>query len=421
MIIFNHRKKHITILLISLLLLSIPIYFTGCINNIKSKNLMKGVSAKAISARPLDDKFISNTAEFSINLFKKTVKDKDNSLISPLSAMAALSMTANGADKETLSQMEKVLGGDIPLNERNEYLHSYMKCLPDTLKNRMKVANSIWYRNNGIEISKKFLQKNIDYYDATIYQSNFDHQTVKDINNWVRQKTEGRIKKILHNINSDSEMYLINALAFDAKWEETYTKDNVSKDRFYSANGKDQSVDFMYSLENSYLDDGKATGFIKPYFNDKYEFVALLPKEDVSIDDYMKSLSGKGFINTIKSAEPTSVGVYLPKFQYDDTICMNKALINLGMTDCFLPEKADFSRMSKSSGRSLYVGYVLQSTYISVDTKGTRAAAETHVTMKTTGTGDIIRKNVKLDRPFVYAIIDSKTKLPIFMGTVMNL
>jgi len=83
--------------------------------------LMDGIIPAAIEERPADRRFITNIAELSIDLFKKSVTSKENSLISPLSVIIALSLTANGADGETLAQMEKLLGGGIPLDELNEY------------------------------------------------------------------------------------------------------------------------------------------------------------------------------------------------------------------------------------------------------------------------------------------------------------
>ena len=84
-----------------------------------------------------------------MELFRKTIADRQNSLISPLSVILALSMAANGADGETLTQMEKLLGGEIPLTELNKYLYDYAKKLPSKEKSKLSIANSIWFRDAG--------------------------------------------------------------------------------------------------------------------------------------------------------------------------------------------------------------------------------------------------------------------------------
>ncbi len=417
-------KQNVIIGLTLLIVLAAAMGMTACSSStmeIQAADLMDGISSKTVSGRLSDDQFIDNTADFSFELFKNTITAKENSLISPLSALLALAMTANGADNQTFAQMEEVLGRGISLDELNEYLYSYVKSLPSENKSKLSIANSIWFRDdeNRLMVEKDFLQKNADYYNAAAYKSTFDEQTVKDINEWVKVNTQGMIENILDQIDDDAVMYLINAVAFEAEWETVYNKNEIFSGDFIAIDGSTQTVDFMFSEENSYIDDGKAVGFIKPYANGNYSFVTLLPNEDVAIEDYIETLSGEGFINTIKHAENTPVAATLPKFQYDYTIKMNDTLKVLGMPDAFSDSKADFNKLGRSTRGNIYIGEVLHKTFISVDELGTKAGAVTKVEMKDESYMET--KNVKLDRPFVYIIIDNSTKLPIFMGTVMSL
>jgi serpin B len=215
-------------------------------------------------------------------------------------------------------------------------------------------------------------------------------------------------------------LYLINAVAFDAEWQDIYKEYNLQKGEFVDINKKTQNVDFMYSSENRYLDDGKATGFIKPYVGNLYSFAALLPNEGIDITEYINSLTGSGFIDMIKNAEDTAVQASIPKFEYEYGIQLNAALKALGMPEAFDENKADFTKMAKSSDGNIYIGEVLHKTYISVTERGTRAGAATKVAM---AAGGIISypKTVWLERPFVFAIIDNATSLPVFIGTVMSI
>lgn len=414
--------KFSKILIALLVLSSFAVNITSCASDVQAADLMKDISSTQVNGKSTDDTFNTSMANFSIELFKNSITEKENSLVSPLSVMLALAMTANGADNETLVQMEKLLGEEITLNDLNEYLYAYVKGLPNKENSKLSIANSIWFRNdnNRLRVEDLFLQKNADYYNAYAYKSAFDAQIVQEINDWVTENTDGMIDKIIDEINDDVMLYLINAVVFDAEWQEVYNEYNIQESDFTDINGKTQKVDFMHSNESKYLDDGKATGFMKPYAGNHYSFAALLPNEDISIETYIESLTGSSFINTIKNAADTTVYASMPKFEYEYEIKMNEALKILGMSDAFDSVKANFKRMAKSKD-NIYIGEVLHKTYISVDELGTKAGAVTKVEMLAGSAAPLDPKNVRLDRPFVYAIIDNATNLPIFIGTVMSL
>ena len=230
--------------------------------HLQTANLMKGVTANTVSGMFADDKFIGSMADFSVELFKKSIADNENSLISPLSVMLALSMTANGADNETLSQMEAVLGGSIQMNDLNKYLYSYVKGLPSSEKSKLGIANSIWFRDiSTLNVKPGFLQTNADYYGAEAYKSAFNETTVTDINDWVSANTDGMIDSILDEISSDAVMFLINAVVFDAEWETVYDKSQVSDGIFTDINGNQQIVPFMIQRGGQkFLDDREKSG-----------------------------------------------------------------------------------------------------------------------------------------------------------------
>ena len=380
---------------------------------------MEGIAAKPVSGKAADDAFKNSSADFAIRLFQKTRDDSKNSLISPLSVMLALSMTANGAKGETLVQMKTLLGEDIPMETLNEYLYSYIKTLPSEKPSKLNIANSVWFRDNGFTAEKAFLQKNADYFDAAVYKSVFDVKTLRYINNWVKKNTDGMIEKIIDDIDPDAVMYLINTVLFDAEWENIYKKDEVRDGTFTALDGTKRTASMMYSAEHLYLDDGKAIGFIKPYRNG-YSFVALLPNGDISLSDYVASMTGKSFVDTIKNAKDIPVETAIPKFSYDYDIEMNSALKVLGMTNPFEPSKADFSAFGASDSDNIFISRVLHKAYIAVDEKGTKAGAATAVETKETAVAVDIY-SVTLDRPFIYAVTDNATGLPVFIGTVTDI
>ena len=383
-----------------------------------AQNLMNNINAQPAEVKNIDDIFINAAADFSVELFKKSIDEKENSLVSPLSVLLALSMTQNGAAGETLKEMEKAVGRGITIDSMNEYLYSYVKSLLSTDEAKLSIANSIWFDGNRMDVKKDFLQKNANFYGAAAYKADFNaRNTLDDINNWVKKNTGKMIEKIINEIDPNTVMYLINAIAFDAQWEKPYTKNAVSKADFISFDKKTSSVDFMYSDENEYIKADGVTGFVKPYNGGKYEFAALLPDENININKFISSLTGEKFVSLLKNSEKGSVQTATPKFSYDYSIELNGVLKGMGMPAAFGAD-ADFKRIGQSTLGNIYIGKVLHKTFISVDEKGTKAGAATAVLVDAKS---MPMEFVNLNRPFVYAIVDRATKLPVFIGAVMSL
>jgi serpin B len=393
--------------------------FTNSSTIAKAADLMEGITSRSVTDRPVDGTFTASLADFAIELFQNSLTDGENSLISPLSVMLALAMTTNGASGETLTELEELLGSGIPISTLNEYLYSYVKGLPSHEKAKLSIANSIWFRDDDfLQVVPEFLQINADYYRAQIYRAAFDSKTVSDINAWVETNTDSMINSILEEIRQEG-MFLINAIAFDAEWLNIYYEHSIKEDVFTDINGNAQVTDFMYSMENSFISDNMATGFIKPYADNSYSFVALLPNEGISIEAYIESLAGSGFLNMLENKQVNEVHAFMPKFEYEYEISMIDALKSLGVREAFDKDMADFNRMSTSSIGNIFIDEVLHKTFISVDERGTRAGAVTMVAAISDSASPDEPKVVRLDRPFLFAIVDNKTNLPIFIGTVL--
>jgi len=357
--------------------------------------------------------------DFSLKLFNENFKG-ENILISPVSIVSALGMVANGANNNTLAQMEQVLKSDI--QGLNDYLKAYTTYLPSNEKYKVSLANSIWIKEDeSLAINRDFLQINKDYFDANIYKAPFDESTKDDINSWVKDKTSGMIETLLEEAPpEDAVMYLINALSFDAEWAEIYEKVQIHYDKFTTENGDQEAVEFMSSAEFSYLENKTATGFMKPYKDNKYAFVALLPKENISMLDFLNSLEAEDFKSLVENKTDEKVYVKIPKFSVEYDTLLNDPLQNLGMLDAFMEDKADFTSLGKSTNGNIYINRVIHKTKIDVDEKGTKAGAVTSVEMDTESAMMEEPKEVTLARPFFYMIVDREENLPLFMGCLMS-
>ena len=374
-----------------------------------------------------DEKFLIGANEFSVELFKKAVEkdlaDGGNTLISAESVLFALGMTANGAKGETLKQMQNVLCKDVDTETFNKNMNRLMTNAQNSSDFKFSIANSVWVRNDGkMTLTEQFSKTCKELYNAEMYQAPFDQETAKQMNEWVNNKTNKMIPTIIDQLDAGTASVLLNCIAFEADWENKFDPNDVRENaEFTKPDGSKTNCSMMHSEENLYISDENSQGFIKKYKGGKYAFMAILPNEGVSLAEYVKTLSAEKFAKLYagKSSD-YKVFAAIPKFTYDYSCALNDTLKNMGITNAFDAESADFSAMTES--QKLYISDVLHKTHIQLDEQGTKAAAATAVKMDVSGVMPIDEntKIVELDRAFAYAIVDTETGLPVFMGTVCD-
>ena len=403
---------------LSLISASAILFSSGCKSEYKEKKVyaeeLTANMKVEVEAKDLSGEFISAYDDFAVEFFKRS-KNESNFLVSPLSASACLSMAFNGADGETLSEFEGVFK-NIEIAELNRYF----KKIIDGADENLKIADSVWLNKEKANANEEFLKAVKSYYNAEVYRAKFDDKLVGDINNWAENKTNGMIKEILKETSPEFYMYLMNALYFSSKWEEEYEKGDIYNSEFRNADGTKTKCEMMRSKEGKYFTLNGADGFMKYYKGGKYAFMAILPKEDDDIGEFIDGLNGEDFKKAITNATYALVNAEIPKFSYDYSIEMKDLLMDMGIRKAFSPYGADFTKMRKEGG--LFIDFVLQKTRIELDENGTKAAAVTIIGMKDNAYMPPEKEiNVILDRPFVYSIISVEDGLPLFIGSVNKL
>ncbi|MBP5354454.1 MAG: serpin family protein [Lachnospiraceae bacterium] len=386
------------------------------LETLTAKDLTAGSSGSAPATKTMGVDMRMAYEEFAYKLFAQLPEGKTR-MISPFSIYVALSMLANGAEGETLAQLDELLG--LTAEERNAYLAAWIADLTKggdgatTFSN----ADSLWiYDAMESGVPKEFLDICAQYYRAAVYSTPMDDSTVADINAWVKAKTMDMIDELIDSLPANTAMVLMNAIALDAAWEDEFDKADTKKDcTFTRSDGTTEKVDMMYALqEYGYMENDLAIGFSKKYKGFEFTFMALLPREGVTLHELLTSLTPQ-FVHGLRNSSTRyldKVHIAMPKYEQEYSLNLNDILKNLGMTDAFDGGKADFHRLM--TGPDVWVDSVSHKTHIKVDEKGTQAEAATDVIMSYRG---IVKEYyVTLDRPFVYMILDSDG-LPIFIGT----
>ena len=284
-------KKMLALLMSVLSIAACALPFSGCgktvgkVHNkgVKSgavRNLTENISKNDSGSKAADKEFKAAAASFSADLFKYNYSNGKTTLVSPLSVLTALALVQNGAEGETLAQLERALGG-LDRDALNKYMRAYCDFL--SAGDELKIANSVW-TDSSVEAKQAFLQKAVDSYSAQIFSAPLSSKkTVSSINSWVKKNTDGMIPKIIENADRDAVMMLINAIAFDAKWETPYKRSDIEKLEFTSYSGSKKKTEFMCSTESVYLSD-----------SDKQE---RLQKIRLTMKDYIQNKIFIDFIN----------------------------------------------------------------------------------------------------------------------------
>ncbi len=402
------------------MILSLSLVLTGCgVASTKdeasktktTEEFIDTVEMKELEKTPVEEPL----SHFSAELFRYAGSRDGNTLISPYSVLNALAMTSCGADGKTLTEFQELL--NMNPEDLSEELKNLREHAGEAEGYRLYLANNIWINEEaGFEISHEFESLTQKYFGSQVESMAFDVSGVEKINGWVDENTDHMIPKIINELKDDTIMILANALSFQGDWSEPYLKTDIFNSKFTTDKGTKIDREFMSSKEWIYLEDEDTVGFIKPYKSDRYAFVALLPKEGTDINEYVENFTEQKMNGLLNSQENRVVYSQMPKFKVEDGLQLKNPLMSMGLISPWDGGRADFTKMGKTNIGNLYLDSALHKTFIEVDELGTRAGAVTLEMMEEAADFDEDAKKVKLNRPFVYLIIDCENNLPIFMG-----
>ena len=358
--------------------------------------------------------FTAAYMDFAASLLKNSESD-ESVVLSPLSLYTVLSVTANGASGKTQREIEKALGQDLNISEINTFIH-YLNERVKVLNSEegfVNSANSLWIRDD-YSVKAQFLQNVVNYYDSEVFRTELK---AEEINSWIENKTDGEIKDMLSELDKDTALVLVNALLFDDEWVTPYEEGNIYNGSFKGTKGE-ETVKFMESNE-MFIESKDAKGMIKSYKNTPCKFVAILPDEKISVDEYAASLSGAKLETILSSATGVNRCIaHLPQFELRNKLSLSETAKAMGMELMFTDE-ANFDALTMSEG--LKVSDIMQESFIKVSETGTKAGSSTTVTLKDSDSETQDFEELKFDRPFVFMIVENESNLPLFIGTVKSI
>jgi serine protease inhibitor len=361
------------------------------------------------------DVSLDGVSSFGWDLFPVAAKNEKNTIFSPYSIYSCLSMTAAGAQGDTLKEMQKVLRLPPTLTKLSDALTANN----ESLQGHLKIANSLW-------VAPKFairadFRKTIETdFHASIQSLDFSaSQTAANtINQWIAGHTDQKIKELFapSDLESTTRLVLANALYFSAKFLTPFDPKMTTAQSFWTNTDSivktpmmEQTAPFLY------VEDETFQTIAIPMQAQQIAFVIFLPKEK-TFSGLSSLMTSDKFKATLDNLDAEKVHIRLPKFILKEKFDLNQILSQMGISSAFTPQ-ANFSGIDGKM--DLFISKVLHEAYFALNESGIVAAAATGAAMNIKSTAGIPKEFIA-DHPFIFALVDLQTKIPLFLGELMT-
>src|SRR5436853_5772206 len=389
------------------------------------------------------------TNELGVALHRQLATGDENLCISPYSIESALAMTFAGADGETRTEMARVLhltnDGTVPasfaalqhsLEEMSlktaELVKQSKKFGGPSEPITLNIANRL-FSQKGYAFREAFLSLVKQNFGGAFEPLDFianPAAATQHINKWVADQTHDKIRDLIPGgaLDETTRLVLANALYLKAPWAHEFSETATQPEPFHVRGGSGIDVPTMQK-KSEHFGYAKREGYTVvslPYAGNDLQFLVLLPDDVNGLQSVESKLSGD-ILSGCTKLQTREVDLHLPKFKLEPpTMALAKKFEALGMKTAFdQPQgSANFDKMAPRTPKDyLYISQIFHKTFIAVDEKGTEAAAATAVAMMT---GSALRSpppppvEVKVDRPFVYAIQHVPSGVCLFLGRVTD-
>lgn len=421
-------KRQFSVLLVALIVVSLAagsyIYFSETAQEQEQLNISAHFVSSSLDQEENPDvsqqqvsELVEGNNKFAFDLYQQIKDGKNNIFYSPYSISTALAMTYAGARGRTGLQIADTLYFTLP----QEKLHPTFNALAQGFEGRenfvLKLANALWGQENW-RFKEDFLDTLALNYGAGMHRLDFEEkpeQARRIVNGWVENHTENKIENLIPRgafKGLPTVLVLTNAIYFQAPWASSFSEDLTQEKSFTLLNGENVEVPMMSSGSRPFLcTEGKNYKAVKIHYLGNASMTVILPDEGCfrEVERDLDTEFVEGVSENLKSR---TVVLEMPKFSFESKFDLSDALKEMGMPKAFTDE-ANFSGMTPDT--PVWIDQVLHQAYISVDEKGTEAAAATSVEM-VAGIGS----NIKLNRPFIFLIRDDETGAILFAGRVLN-
>ncbi len=377
-----------------------------------------------------EKQIIKGNNNFSIAIFQALKSPNENIFFSSLSIYTILSIVFAGARGLTETQIKEILHIKLDQNRFHSELKKMLRLFQRDTGSELSMANLLCI-NNNYKLLEKFLWTVEDTYGGAIWELDFNaiSDTCSKINSWVAEHTQGKIKDVIHTLNEDLGILLVNAIYFKGTWENLFKENDTKEEKFTLLSGNTILVPMMHQKNKfRYLEEDGCQILEMSYKGirvfgslEHISMIIILSEKKDGIENIGKSLTNEKIENYLEKLNhiwEREINVFFPKFKIETNYELKKILFNLGMTSAF-SDGANFSGIALDPPR--YISQIIHKAYIEVNERGTEAAAVTAIRVLGAGMVPIVEpKEFRADHPFFFLLVDSNTRAILFSGRIMN-
>uniref|UniRef100_A0A3Q3X4Y6 Thyroxine-binding globulin n=1 Tax=Mola mola TaxID=94237 RepID=A0A3Q3X4Y6_MOLML len=356
---------------------------------------------------------------FGFRLYMKLAAHADsqgkNIFFSPISVSVALAALSVGARGETHQQLFSGLGFNSTLYTQADIDQAFQKLLKTSSEETSE--GTAVFVDHGFKPRPEFLETLKQFYFADGFNVDFTNSTesANTINEYVREKTKGKIDQLVENLDGSTVMYLLSYIYFKGKWATPFDPDLTKEDLFsVDENTKVVPVQMMNKEErfDIYYDQAVSTSVLHLPFNSSCSMLLMLPNDMKALEN---AICPAHVTKWLKWMNSRKYDLYIPKFSIKTSYSMNDVLTEMGMTDMF-GDQADLSGITE--GQKLAVSKVVHKATLDIDEAGATATAATGIGLIPLSFQYI--PVLKFNRPFMVAVVDRHTKNILFVGKIIN-
>ncbi len=364
---------------------------------------------------------INASNSFAMELSQQLMQERQrNIFFSPYYIHMGLAMATNGAEKNTLTQMQKTQHHDVLERLEVNKLYNSLDPLLHSIDEHVRFvsAHSLWYRED-IDVLPLFSDMLMAYYNAGVEPLDFsDRKASLQISKWIEDHTSGKVDALLPTLIPYESLYMFSATHLKGQWTYPFAKDNTAPGTFYLEDEKEVTVPMMFTDQATYryYQDEHKTLIDIPYGNRQYSMTILMPQAGDSISGQLAGLNIKSLEQDLAQADTLDYNLYLPKFSISSQTDLKKPLFALGIRDAFTA-RADFSGMMNDPlAPGIKIADMVHQAGIEVNESGTQSAIPKVAAANIQSTTPVVRIN----RPFMFFIREHHTGVILYAGVVQN-
>lgn len=346
--------------------------------------------------------------------------NSENKLWSPVNAYIGLAMTTELTEGETRQQVYDILGAEGADDLRRQVSAVWESVYQDNSHEICVLANSLWLEK-GLQYNQETMDALAYHYYASVYQGDLGSEKInKDIAAWINNNTGKFLKDSTKGISLSPEtiLALYSTLYFQAKWSDEFSESNNTEDVFYMPDGDTQAVYMNKKLKQMNYYWGSNFSAVNLYLKNGCSMWFILPDEGQTTNDVLNDGTYMEMVlsNQWEDSKYMKVNFSVPKFDVASTMDLSEGLKNMGATNVFTENVAEFTKLTADS--PIYLTGANQSVRVEIDEEGVKAAA--YIELPGAGSAappdEII--DFVLNRPFLFVITNDN--IPLFAGCVNN-